>query len=154
MRAGPLIFLSEFFGKAGFNHPTPPSLAELNPHFEDLDQHYVSSHAPAPKGEMIVELHARVNSALNRLITKLDDDPAQPRTVLICTHAATMIAIGRVLTGNMPDDPDEDDFQCYTASLSKFVRRSTKPERGVIGNWDCALNSETSFLSGGAERGW
>jgi transcription factor C subunit 7 len=145
---------SEFFGRANFEHPTQPSLADLNPHFEDLDQHYVSSQAPAPKGEMIVELHERVNKALNRLITELDDDPRQPRTVLICTHAATMIAIGRVLTGRMPDDPDEDDFQCYTASLSKFVRRDMESGKGVIGNWDCALNSETSYLSGGAERGW
>jgi len=154
LRGRPLIFPSEFFGRANFEHPTPPSLTDLNPHFDDLDQHYVSTHIPASKGETIVELHERVNRALDRLITERDNDPGQPKTVLICTHAATMIAIGRVLTGRMPDDPDEDDFQCYTASLSKFVRRSMEHNGGVIGNWDCALNSETSYLSGGAERGW
>lgn len=111
-------------------------------------------HIPPSKGELIVELHERVNKALHHIITELDNDPEQPKTVLICTHAATMIAAGRVLTGKMPDDPDEDDFQCYTASMSKFVRRSMDAEKGVIGNWDCVLNSETSFLSGGAERGW
>jgi transcription factor C subunit 7 len=103
---------------------------------------------------MIVELHARVRRALDHIVTTLDNEPDQPKTVLICSHAATIIAAGRVLTGEMPDDPDEDDFQCFTAGLSKFVRRSMDPETGVAGNWDCVLNSETSFLSGGAERGW
>jgi transcription factor C subunit 7 len=122
--------------------------------FEYLDQDYVSVHMPASKGEMIVELHERVRNALDHIITTLDNDPEQPKTVLICTHAATMIAAGRVLTGNMPEDPDEDDFQCFTAGLSKFVRRSADPQKTAAGNWDCELNSETSYLSGGAERGW
>jgi transcription factor C subunit 7 len=74
--------------------------------------------------------------------------------VLICTHAATMIAAGRVLTGAMPEDPDEDDFQCFTAGLSKFVRRSGYRNKAAAGAWECELNSETSYLSGGAERGW
>jgi transcription factor C subunit 7 len=122
--------------------------------FGNLDHDYVSSINPALKGEKIVELHERVRNALNHIITTMDNDPGQPKTVLICTHAATMIAAGRVLTGRMPDDLDEDDFKCFTAGLSKYVRRSTDPDRGVAGNWDCELNSETSYLSGGAERGW
>lgn len=103
---------------------------------------------------MIVELHERVRKALDHIINDLDKDAEQPKTVLLCTHAATMIAAGRVLTGQMPDDPDEDDFQCFTAGLSKYVRKSSDPEKGVAGNWTCVLNSETSYLSGGAERGW
>jgi transcription factor C subunit 7 len=114
----------------------------------------VAVHVPSSKGEMIVELHERVSRALGHIITTLDNDLEQPKTVLLCTHAATMIAAGRVLTGQMPENPDEDDFQCFTAGLSKFVRRSADPEKGVAGNWSCELNSETSYLSGGAERGW
>jgi transcription factor C subunit 7 len=128
-------------------------LKTLTPFFEHLDQDYVAVHVPASKGEMIVELHERVRKALEHIVTTLDNDPEQPKTVLICTHAATMIAAGRVLTGQMPDDPDTDDFKCFTAGLSKFVRR-TNSEKGVAGNWTCELNSETSYLSGGAERGW
>jgi transcription factor C subunit 7 len=94
-----------------------------------------------------------VEKALDTIITALDNDPTQPKVLLICTHAATMIAIGRVLTGNLPDDLDEDDFQCYTASLSRFERKGTE-EKKAIGGWDCVLNSETGYLSGGAERGW
>lgn len=144
----------EFFGRASWEHPTPPTLEILRPHFDHLDAEYVSVHIPASKGEMIVELHQRVRRALDHIVTTLDNDPEQPKTVLICSHAATIIAAGRVLTGQMPDDPDEDDFQCFTAGLSKFVRKSTDKAKGVAGNWDCELNSETSFLSGGAERGW
>ena len=33
-----------------------------------------------------------------------------------------MIAIGRVLTGKVPDDLLANDFRCYTCSLSKFLR--------------------------------
>ncbi|KAF2129454.1 phosphoglycerate mutase family protein [Dothidotthia symphoricarpi CBS 119687] len=146
--------IGEFFGRATWDHPTPPDLTLLTLHFENLDQDHVSLHLPSSKGEMILELHDRVRNALDHIITTLDNDAEQPKTVLLCTHAATMIAAGRVLTGQMPDDPDEDDFKCYTAGLSKFVRRSVDPAKGVPGNWDCVLNSETSYLSGGAERGW
>ena len=145
---------SEFFGRASFTHPEPPSLALLTPHFDNLDREYKSVHIPNPNGELIAELHERTNRAITRIINDLDNDAEQPRTVLLCTHAATMIALGRVLTGNMPQDPDEDDFQCFTASLSKFVRKSRDTEKGVAGNWECVLNSETGYLSGGAERGW
>lgn len=145
---------SEFFGRAHFEHPTPPSLELLTPHFQNLDSDYVSVHMAGPNGESIVELHQRVRNALEHIITTLDNDPEQPRSVLLCTHAATMIAAGRVLTGQMPENPDEDDFKCYTAGLSRFCRRSTDLKKGVAGNWECELNSETSYLSGGAERGW
>lgn len=149
-----LIWHSEFFGRAHFQHPTPPHLELLTPHFQNLDPEYESVHLPASTGEMIVELHERVRKALDHIVTTLDNDPEQPKSVLLCSHAATIIAAGRVLTGKMPQNPDEDDFQCYTAGLSKFVRRSADPEKGIAGNWECVLNSETSYLSGGAERGW
>jgi transcription factor C subunit 7 len=42
---------------------------------------------------------------------------------LICTHAASMIAIGRALTGDMPEDECAEDFKCFTCAFSKFERR-------------------------------
>ena len=92
-----------------------------------------------------------------------------------------MIAIGRTLTGRMPEDSAEDDFKCFTCSLSKFVRRQKenvvlngddtkekwnraspddipdvgwKDGKGVKGGWNCELNGDCSFLRGGEERGW
>lgn len=71
----------------------------------------------------------------------------------------------------MPEDPSVEDFGCHTAGLSKFVRREGpaaaageggelgrarqwRTNGGVGGGWDCVLNSDCSFLSGGEERGW
>lgn len=107
----------------------------------------------------------------------MDADPAKPKAVLISTHAASMIVIGRVLTGTMPEDPNEEDFKCFTCSLSRFERKDkhTKASevefwnenapdhipdvgwgdgKGVVGGWDCVINGDCSFLSGGEERGW
>ena len=103
--------------------------------------------------------------------------------MLICTHAASMIAMGRVLTGMMPGDWGEDDFKTYTCGITKLERRALKvPEgedgtigrlgtiiagkelgipnvnwrngRGVLGGWDCVMNGDCSHLDGGEERGW
>ena len=83
---------SEFFGRADFEHPAPPDLNILNRHFQSLDQGYVSVHIPPAKGEWLSELHQRVAKALMKIVTDLDNDPEQPKTVLICTHAATMVS--------------------------------------------------------------
>ncbi|PSN62314.1 phosphoglycerate mutase family protein [Corynespora cassiicola Philippines] len=146
--------IGEFYGLADFSHPTPPSLEILSPLFPNLDQDYTSLLVPHPKGELITELHERVKSSLHAIISALDREPGQPKTVLICSHAATMIAAGRALTGNAPHDLNQDDFQCFTASLSRFERKKGAKEGDVLGQFDCTVNSDTSYLSGGAERGW
>ncbi|KAF2020088.1 phosphoglycerate mutase-like protein [Aaosphaeria arxii CBS 175.79] len=145
--------VGEFYGRAGWTHPSPPSIQELNKHFANIDQDYVTAVKINPNGEFINELHERVKKALHKIVSALDADPAGPKTLLICSHAGTMIAAGRALTGVMPDDPDTEDFYCYTAGVSRFERKS-KESKEVIGQWDCVLNSETKFLKDGAERGW
>lgn len=142
--------LGEFYGKAPWKHASPATLEVLMQHFKDLDAEYVGPHTPPLNGELIQELHERVKNSIGHIIETLDKDPEGPKTLLICTHAATMICLGRALTGKMPEDPDEDDFQCFCASLSTFKRRS--PE--LVGSWECTKNSDTSYLSEGAQRGW
>lgn len=71
-----------------------------------------------------------------------------------CLRLLAQIAAGRALTGIVSIDLNEDDFQCYTASLSKYVRRNVGLDSEVAGSWDCVINSDTSYLSAGAERGW
>lgn len=88
-----LILNREFFGRADFEHPAPPDLQILNRHFQHLDQDYVSIHIPAANGEWLKDLHDRVTKALTRIVTDLDNEPQQPKTVLICTHAATMVRL-------------------------------------------------------------
>ncbi|KAK7525865.1 histidine phosphatase superfamily [Phyllosticta citriasiana] len=169
--------LGEFYGLARFDHPSPAPLAVLSTHFPTLlDEDYNPLLVPSTNGESIPDLHDRIAYTLHRIIEELDADPRGPRTLLICTHAASMIAIGRTLTGRMPPDEGEEDFKCFTCALSRFDRRGTagqidverwdvsKPHdiprvpwrdgRGVGGGWDCTVNGDCSFLSGGEERGW
>ncbi|EDN05668.1 predicted protein [Histoplasma mississippiense (nom. inval.)] len=200
--------LGEWFGSSSsFRHPAPASPDVLQSHFPtllppsdtgeasstSLQPSYVSHIYPSPKGENIATLHDRVAKTLEAIIAQVDaeleayerDIPAeekQSRAILVCTHAAPLIAMGRALTGNMPEDTCVEDFRPFTASLSTFVRRSgsggeSRPENlgwegsdtgmisgtklrrwqdgvGVGGGWDCVANGECGFLSGGEERGW
>lgn len=174
--------VGEFYGLARFDHPSPADLSTLRPLFPTLTLSTAPSGStivPSTKGESIPQLHDRVAYALHQLISRADADPAGPKTLLICTHAAAIIAIGRALTGRMPDDEGEEDFRCFTCGFSKFARKSSEqaegddevatwdpqaPEavpdvawrdgKGVCGGWTCEANSDCSFLENGEERGW
>jgi transcription factor C subunit 7 len=148
-----------------------------------VDEEYASRVIPSEHGERIEELHDRVATALARIVRDVDEEFAQAGrgseevTILISGHAAPIIASGRALTGDVPEDWDEEDFRCFTCGLSKYVRRqmppsvedggesrqayydttdwrSTVPGQGVAGGWECILNSDCSHLSQGEERGW
>ena len=114
---------------------------------------------------------------LSRIIAELDATllAKVPQSIVISSHAAPIIAIGRVLTGRMPQDPTEPDFDTYTCSISKFQRKSREDwiqsqrekggelyskvewkegRRGVGGGWECQLNASVSHLPNGGERNW
>jgi transcription factor C subunit 7 len=117
--------LGEFYGLARFDHPSPATYKVLSQHFpENLAPEREPIVVPSTKGESIPQLHDRIAYCLNELIQRLDADPSCPRTLLICTHAASMIAIGRALTGDMPEDECAEDFKCFTCAFSKFERRA------------------------------
>lgn len=169
--------LGEFYGRARFTHPSPAPLHELQDFFPRLREETSPIIVPSKNGESVQELHDRVAYCLNELVKRADADSTKPRSLLICTHAAIMIAIGRVLTGRMPADEGEEDFNCFTCAFSRFSRRSRDavaldvrpwshddPEnipdvhwrggKGIAGGWDCKVNGDCSFLENGAERGW
>ncbi|KAL4766544.1 phosphoglycerate mutase family protein [Aspergillus foveolatus] len=204
--------LGEWFGSTTFfHHPTPPSLSTLlslpKPNFEKSELPFTldtTRSVPilytSTRGESIPQLHNRLATTLAGIIREVDAEvseleaslPPEQRSskaILICSHAAPLIAIGRVLTGHMPEDSSEEDFHVFTAGLSTFRRRKDEaayrlgyaaqkregralaegtritdptatvvPEwdggKGVGGGWDCVVNGDCSFLSGGAERGW
>lgn len=129
---------------------------------------------PSVNGESLDVLHNRVAYALHKVIEQCDKEGV--KAICICTHAASLIAIGRALVGRMPEDIAEQDFNPFTCGLSIFVRRSKEnmetgikewegPEseiptvkwrdgKGVGGGWDMIVDGDASFLSGGEERGW
>ncbi|KAK4149889.1 histidine phosphatase superfamily [Chaetomidium leptoderma] len=173
--------LGEWYGSADFEHPVPASLGTLDPLFPGLlEPNYEPAVTPNRMGEGVDELHDRVAAAMKALIGECDRDGV--RSILLCSHAAVIIALGRVLTGRMPDNIDVEDFKCFTCGLSEYRRRPCsgtetkatdaaaardadhhgrdKPVlawrggQGVSGGWDCELNSDCAHLSLGEERGW
>ncbi|KAJ5747076.1 uncharacterized protein N7511_008772 [Penicillium nucicola] len=159
--------LGEWFGATNFfDHPAHPIPKEMSIHFPTLIsesslEKYKPLLMPSRRGETISQLHNRVATVLQGIITDIDAEitaleaelPLDQRTsksVLICAHAAPLIAMGRALTGRMPDDSSEEDFNVFTAGLSTFNRRgSVTPS--VKGdsygpNGESALAEGTRFL--------
>lgn len=117
--------LSEWYGSASFEHPTSASSDRLAELFPAFDRSYVPAVVPSRMGESIAQLHDRVALTMDALIKQCDE--AGVRAVLLCSHAATAIALGRVLTGNMPENIEAEDFRVFTCSLSAFRRRAAAP---------------------------
>ena len=153
--------MGEWFGHAWFKQPAPASPRRLKRDFFPwLDDTYDSLLIPSEHGERIEELHQRIANTLELIVKDVDEEySGQDRgeeevTVLICGHAAQIIAAGRALTGLVPDDYDEEDFKCFTCGISRFARRQPSSGEGVAGGWGCVLNSDCRHLSQGEERGW
>ena len=141
-----------------------------------LETDYTSSCYAPTHGESLPLLYTRIAYALSYVIAHADAASGDEEIAIqICTHAASLIAIGRVLTGGMPASVDEQDFKTFTAGITRFERRTTVTEvletgrlqigdeipvvdwtggKGVMGGWDCVVNCDCSHLKGGEERGW
>ncbi|KAH8890749.1 PGAM-domain-containing protein [Thozetella sp. PMI_491] len=127
--------LSEWYGSAPFDHPTsapPKTLHALFPGL--LEPAYEPLVIPSRSGESIDELHDRVAATMETLIAQCDADGT--RSILLCTHAAVVIALGRVLTGVMPTDIEEEDFGAFTCGLSAYRRRKLGEKVGDKDNGD------------------
>ncbi|GJP95510.1 hypothetical protein CBS63078_5183 [Aspergillus niger] len=134
--------LGEWFGPTTFfHHPAPAPASILSSHFPTIlpsssseQTTYTPILHPSTRGETIAQLHDRVATTLSALIISVDEEisaieaslPPSQRTskaILICSHAAPLIAMGRALTGDMPADSSVEDFKVYTAGVSTFRRR-------------------------------
>ncbi|KAI9809793.1 MAG: hypothetical protein M1825_000226 [Sarcosagium campestre] len=159
--------IGEWYGAAPFAHPSPAPPSLLHSLFSFTDKSYIPLTQVSAHGETIPQLYERVETTLQRIVDTLDQEPDQPRSLLICSHAATVIAAARILTGRIPDDPGELDFQPFTCGMFVF-KRDEQPESepesgdkekqsaavGVLGGWECTVKEDCSFLDGGAERSW
>lgn len=166
--------IGEWYGTARFTHPSPAEPVLLKSLFERYDENYQPVIKPNENGEKIEELHDRTAYALHKIIERSDKEGI--KAICICTHAATLIALGRALTGHMPENIAEEDFLPFTCGVTTFVRRrklkielpksewtgpgtkvptiSWRGGNGVGGGWEVKTNGDCSFLSGGEERGW
>ncbi|KAK8088057.1 hypothetical protein PG997_003018 [Apiospora hydei] len=101
----------------------PRPLSELTALFPNsaIDAGYTSRVVPPRHGESIAQLHERAAAAIAAIVEQSDREGA--RAIVLNTHAAVMIALGRVLTGRMPASVEEEDFKAFTCGLSVYRRR-------------------------------
>lgn len=133
--------VGEWYGSAPFEHPTSAQPEVLATLFPALDLSYRPVTWPARMGESLAELHDRVAVTMEGIITQCDTGGV--KAILICSHAAVVIALGRVLTGAMPDSVEVEDFRAFTCGLSVYRRK---------GNDAAGLdNSQAGRISGDQE---
>lgn len=147
---------------------TPPThasvslLASLLPNL--IDETYEPRHKPQVEyGETVEELHRRVGQVLQEIIR--DSDEAGTQTICICTHAATLIAMHRTLTGRLSQDLNiwcQGDPKAWTCGVWG-LRRHHLLQSDARGNpsklhssWNAISEDDghCSYLSQGQQRGW
>ncbi|KAM0334276.1 hypothetical protein ACHAQA_001298 [Verticillium albo-atrum] len=118
--------IAEWYGAAPFEHPTPATAGVLKPMFPRYDETYRTAVVPAVKGETIEELYERLAASVGAIIDQCDAEGR--RAVVLCSHAAPIIALGRVLTGEVPESVEVEDFRAFTCGLSVFRRKDAPQE--------------------------
>lgn len=78
-------------------HPRPGGAESLAPHFPEgsIDPEYTSTVYASRRGETLRGLHERIGLFLDTWVARMDE--AGVRSVVIFGHAATVIAIGRLV---------------------------------------------------------
>jgi len=83
------------------DHPTPLSVTEWPRFFPDIEfRQGETGIIGNRRGETMTQVHQRAKRALDSIVERADQGGLD--TIILCTHAATNIALGRALTG----DPD------------------------------------------------
>ncbi|KAI1321848.1 phosphoglycerate mutase-like protein [Xylariaceae sp. FL0255] len=141
---------SEWYGRARFEHPASAPLSQLLDLFADLDADYASLPSPRRCGESIPELYERVASSIQAIISRSELEGR--RSILICTHAAVVIILGRILTGKIPDDANTEDFGCFTCGLSVY-RRQGVDKSGLATDTNNTMNHSDHRALGSQDPG-
>jgi transcription factor C subunit 7 len=135
--------VGEWYGAAPFEHPTSAAPEVLKTLFPSLDLDYAPVTRPTRMGESLSELHDRVAATMHGIISQCDKEGV--RAILVCTHAAVVIALGRVLTGIMPDNVEVEDFRAFTCGLSVYRRDAAATKTNSPGQ----LNGDQGSLGMG-----
>ncbi|ORY76646.1 histidine phosphatase superfamily, partial [Protomyces lactucae-debilis] len=135
------------------SHPSPATVSHLQRLFPPLSSHcklihegYQAQCVPSTRGESMADIHARAKHAIDLIIA--DAEAAGCKTILLCTHAATNIALGRALCG---DATRTIPTPC--ASVAVYLRKEAYVP-GRLGGWQVERLGDCSFLEDGAERDW
>ncbi|KAK9378589.1 histidine phosphatase superfamily [Kockiozyma suomiensis] len=136
--------VGEWYGVTRATHPVPASPEILKNFFPKVKKDYQPILVPSKSGETKDELHQRAAKTLSEIINIANKE--NTRAILICSHAATLIAIGRALTGNPA-------FEVRTGVCTIGEYTAEGDDNGV-GKWKCVRNGEATHLTNGEERHW
>ncbi|CAO1618525.1 unnamed protein product [Jaminaea pallidilutea] len=120
---------------------------------------------PHRRGESIQDLHTRARRVLERIVQRCEQRGV--RRVLLVSHAATVIAMGRAMVEAEAEQMTDwstgrgIEVGAGTASLSLYVRGEAAEKRGLATEaaksptgWVQALNGSAEHLPDGVEREW
>lgn len=138
--------VGEWYHRDRETKPQAASNETLHDFFPEVKADYKRLVPVDPKGETIEQLHERTIEAVKVLVNDLKNEP-DVETILICTHAATKIALGRALTGD-----SELDIRTGVCSMDKYVIKTGT--EGMPGEWTQEMNGEASYLEDGEEMHW
>ncbi|CAI8491813.1 unnamed protein product [Hanseniaspora opuntiae] len=111
------------------------------------------------------EIQERALKGLPQLVKRIEEEYPEVEHVLICTHAATKIAIGMALLGYdsltepLRDvmDGQPNIIRAGSCSLDKFITPPIlheKPFDVFERDWIMTMNGNTTFLTKGEEMHW
>lgn len=136
-------------------HPRPGSPTSLSAHFPPNTIHptYQSTYYPSRLGETLEDLLLRAHLFLVAFLHRLEAEHPEVKTVALLGHAASVIALGRALTG---DKDLEVTAGCCTVSTYKLKggKRAEGGAAATVGEWEITKNGYAGFLEKGVERNW
>lgn len=136
----------EWFKRERSSHPKPASNAVLKGFFPAVDESYTSLVVAGDDGEDEVELHERTKRFLDILLEKLNREEPEIETILIVSHAATRIALGRALAGD-----NSLDIRTGVCSLDVFTANKAG---ALTGDWTVKSSGQVDYLSEGEVMHW
>ena len=155
-------------GKEELTVPLPANLELLQKVFakDNLKMNkYWNLYTPNIKGETQQDIQERAVKGLPLIITKIEEEYPELEHILICTHAATKIALGMAMLGydNLTEkfqdilEGQPDHIRAGSCSLDKFTTPPIIQGKNVDfyqRDWIMTMNGNTSFLSKGEEMHW
>lgn len=125
--------------------PAPGGAQDVTRFFPDaeFDEAYSSTSYPSRLGETMPDLFNRIDTFVDAWIGRMDAEGV--RCAVIFAHAATVIALGRALTGQR-----RRDFCAGCATTNLYRRRGD----GRGESWDCVYDGKADYMPGGVERDW
>ncbi|XBW38694.1 hypothetical protein QEN19_004282 [Hanseniaspora menglaensis] len=145
--------------------PLPANLEKLHYVFEKDNlkmNKYWETVIPNIKGESKEDIQKRAFEVLPLLIERIEKEYPEIESVLLCTHAATKIALGMAilgyedLTATFSDvkEGQHNHIRAAACSLDKFYIPFESKDSFYDRDWTMTMNGNTSYLTKGEEMHW